>query len=154
MLTIKIRDVNTFNILLESFPHWCRDVEGLSGQLLPDGNNLIQGGKYQTKEPLDFKLPHWVERAHLGPVREPTGWYEMTGSSTIAVLYRGVFVQQFKIDQIWGIEGSIDVNPKHFKPSTQPRGVYRWRVPTRCHKFLEVVPPHYPRSYGPISCGS
>ena len=121
-LTIKIRDDNTFNILLDSFPHWCRDVEGLSGQLLPDGNNLIQGGKYQTEETLDFELPHWVERVHLGPVREPTGWYEMTGSSTIAVLYRGVFVQEFKIDQIWGIEGSIDVNPKHFKPRLNREG--------------------------------
>ena len=35
-ITIHIRDTDTFDLLLDNFPHWCRDVEGLSGDLLPD----------------------------------------------------------------------------------------------------------------------
>ena len=43
-ITIHIRDSATFDVLFDSFPHWCRDVEGLSAQLLPDGHELSQQG--------------------------------------------------------------------------------------------------------------
>ena len=40
----------------------------------------------------------------------------MTGNSIVSVLYRGVFVQDYQVNGLWGIAGSIDVDPKHFKP--------------------------------------
>ena len=43
-ITIHIKDRDTFDLLLDNFPHWCRDVEGLSGELLPDRRILMQKG--------------------------------------------------------------------------------------------------------------
>ena len=109
-ITIDMRDTVTFDLLLNSFSHWCREVEGLSARLLPDGRPLMQMGAHKLDGITTVALPAWIERAHLGPVSDPTGWDSMTGISTVAVLYRGVFVQEFEVKGAWGIEGSIDVD--------------------------------------------
>ena len=121
-LVLHLREESTFDLLLDQFPHWCRDVDGLSGQLLPERSALKQMGTYPQHDGLDVDLPAWVERAHLRPVSNPPGWDAMTELSTVAVLYRGVFVQEFAVDGAWGIEGSIDVDPKHFKPRLNREG--------------------------------
>ena len=115
-IRIGLRDKATFDVLEEKFAHWCRDVDGLKGCIEPEGEELRQKGADQGNEVELKGLPKWVERTHLRPVSEPTGWNAMTGNSKIAVLYRGVFVQEFEARGIWGIEGSIDVDPKYFKP--------------------------------------
>lgn len=115
-IRIALRDSATCDVLRERFAHWCRDVDGLTGRLEPQGEELRQKGADQGNEVEMERLPEWVERTHLRPVSDPTGWEAMTGNSKIAVLYRGVFVQEFEAPGIWGIEGSIDVDPKYFKP--------------------------------------
>jgi hypothetical protein len=60
----------------------------------------------------------------------------MTGESTISVLYRGVFVQDFTIRGLWGIEGSIDVDPKHFKPKLNREGFIEGPFQTDVNQFL------------------
>ena len=113
---INLRNPDTFDLLEDKFPYWCRDVDGLTARIEPDGRELRQKGVDQG-DAVDLDgLPSWVERALLRPVSDPTGWEGMTGDSKVAVLYRGVFVQEFEATGIWGIEGSIDVDPKHFKP--------------------------------------
>ncbi|MCY4239938.1 MAG: hypothetical protein OXC93_16600, partial [Rhodospirillaceae bacterium] len=109
-------DAETFELLMEQFPHWCHDVEGLSARTEPDGRELRQNGLEQGAATKPQDLPDWVERALLRPISDPTGWDVMTGNSKVAVLYRGIFVQEFEAQGIWGIEGSIDVDPKRFKP--------------------------------------
>ncbi len=140
-ITIHIRNASTFDVLLESFPHWCRDVEGLSAQLLPDGRTLSQKGASKLSELSGVQLPKWVERAHLGPVSDPTGWDAMTGNSTVAVLYRGVFVQEFEAKGLWGIEGSIDVDPKHFKPRLNRESFVEGQFQTEVKDFLKTCHP-------------
>ena len=140
-ITIDIRDVPTFELLLESFSHWCRNVEGLSAQLLPDGRSLIQKGVHELEAISTVELPEWVERAHLGPVSNPTGWDAMTGISTVAVLYRGVFVQEFEVRGAWGIEGSIDVDPKHFKPRLNREGFVEGQFQNEVTSFLRSCHP-------------
>ena len=102
---IWIRDTPTFQVLLDSFPHWCRDVQGLTGCILPENRLLRQSGSHRKGTAVEVPYPQWVERAHLAPVADPTGWNAMTGVSTVAVLYRGVFVQEFQVKGAWGIEG-------------------------------------------------
>ncbi len=121
-LVLHLREESTFDLLLDQFPHWCRDVNGLSGQLLPERSALKQMGTFPQHDGLDVDLPPWVERAHLRPVSNLPGWDAMTELSTVAVLYRGVFVQEFAVEGAWGIEGSIDVDPKHFKPRLNREG--------------------------------
>lgn len=116
-IRINLLDVDTLKLLEEKFPHWCRDVDGLEARIEPDGRELRQKGLDQGDAIPLQERPSWVERALLRPVSDPIGWEAMTGNSKVAVLYRGVFVQEFEATGIWGIEGSIDVDPKRFKPS-------------------------------------
>ena len=87
-----------------------------AGRVLPDNKSVDQGGSHRPGHAVEVSQPEWVERSHLSPIADPTAWEAMTGISTVAVLYRGVFVQEFQVKGAWGIDGSIDVDPKHFKP--------------------------------------
>ena len=140
-ITIDMRDTVTFDLLLNSFSHWCREVEGLSARLLPDGRPLMQMGAHKLDGITTVALPAWIERAHLGPVSDPTGWDSMTGISTVAVLYRGVFVQEFEVKGAWGIEGSIDVDPKHFKPRLNREGFVEGQFQDEVTNFLKSCHP-------------
>lgn len=140
-VTIQIRDAETFDLLLNSFPHWCRDVEGLSARILPDDQVCSQGGSHRAGNTVEVALPEWVERAHLGPVADPTGWDAMTGASTVAVLYRGIFVQEFALRGVWGIEGSIDVDPKRFKPRLNREGFVEDEFKPEVQSFLQSCHP-------------
>jgi hypothetical protein len=141
VVTLRVRDATTFELLLEKFPHWCRDVEGLSGRMLPDNKTLNQGGSHRLGHPVEVPHPEWVERSHLSPVADPTGWDAMTGVSTIAVLYRGIFVQEFQVKGAWGIEGSIDVDPKHFKPRLNREGFVEGQFQAEVETFLRQCHP-------------
>lgn len=121
-VTLFLKDEATFNLLVESYPYWCRDVAGLSARIDPSGDSLTQGDYGRSAQALKLDGPPWVERSHLVPVADPTGWDSMTGISTVSVLYRGVFVQEFEVKGLLGIQGSIDVNPKHFKPRLNREG--------------------------------
>ena len=119
---LHVRNEQIYDVLIENFPHWCRDVEGLSAYSVSDARELHQQGLSTSADLSGVQLPNWVERAHLRPISGPTGWEAMTGTSTVAVLYRGVFVQEFEVRRLWGIEGTIDVDPKHFKPRLNREG--------------------------------
>ncbi len=140
-VTIQLRDIAIFDLLLKSFSHWCRDVEGMSAKLLPENQDLEQGGSHRADNTVEVTQPIWVERAHLGPIADPTGWEAMTGVSTVAVLYRGIFVQEFEIKGIWGIEGSIDVDPKHFKPRLNREGFVEGQFQSEVESFLHGCHP-------------
>ena len=140
-ITIHIRNTDIFTLLLERFPYWCRDVQGLSGQLLPERHPLRQKGAHRLDGSLAVKLPEWVERAHLGPVSNPTGWETMTRISTVSVLYRGVFVQELEVEGAWGVEGSIDVDPKHFKPRLNREGFVEGKLQAEVTDFLRSCHP-------------
>jgi len=138
---IDIRDSDTFELLLDRYPHWCRDVEGLSARLAPSDEPIEQGGFHRAGATINVDHPSWIERSHLGPIADPTGWNAMDGASTVAVLYRGVFVQEFEVRGIWGIEGSIDVDPKHFKPKLNREGFIEGQFQTEVQKFLRDCHP-------------
>jgi len=65
----------------------------------------------------------------------------MSGESEISVLYRGVFVQKFPIRGPWGIEGSIDVDPKHFQPRLNREGFVGGNFDSEVEQFLKSVHP-------------
>ena len=140
-ITIHIRDADTFTLLLNSLPHWCRDVEGLTAELLPESRPLSQGRTARFHNASPVTLPTWVQRAHLGPVSDPPGWDVMTGISRVDVLYRGVFVQEFEVRGFWGIQGSIDVDPKHFKPRLNREGFIDGQFQTDVTNFLRSCHP-------------
>ena len=140
-VTIRIRNQDVFEELVESYSHWCHDVDGLSAQVLPDGTSLKQRGRESLSDHPTIELPVWVERASLRPVSNPTGWEAMTGNSSVSVLYRGVFVQEYEVDGIWGIEGSLDVDPKHFKPRLNREGFISGQFQREVSGFLKSCHP-------------
>ena len=136
-----VRNEQTYDVLIENFPHWCRDVEGLSAYSVSDARELHQQGLSTSADLSGVQLPNWVERAHLRPISGPTGWEAMTGTSTVAVLYRGVFVQEFEVRRLWGIEGTIDVDPKHFKPRLNREGFVEGQFHIEVTELLQQCHP-------------
>jgi Histidine kinase-, DNA gyrase B-, and HSP90-like ATPase len=141
IVTLHLRDEAIFNLLLESYAHWCRDVDGLEAVLLPESRRLTQGSGTKPNDVVGVSSPAWVERTHLRPVAKPTGWEAMTGTSSISVLYRGVFVQEFEVRGLWGIEGSIDVDPKFFKPRLNREGFVAGQFQSDVEQFLRSAHP-------------
>lgn len=140
-VTIHVRDKATFDLLVDKFPYWCRDVTVLTASLEPDGTPLQQGGAPRFERFQPSEQPAWVENAHLAPVSDPTGWDSMTGRSTISVLYRGVFVQECELPDLWGIQGSIDVDPKHFEPRLNRESFISGRFESDVISFLQSCHP-------------
>lgn len=135
-----VRDDKIFQIILDSYPYWCRDVEGLTAESAL-GTQIPQGDVRRVA-PTVLDLPQWVERSHLAPVADPTGWDAMTGVSTVSVLYRGVFIQEFEVRGLWGIQGSIDVDPKYFKPRLNREGFIQGAFQGEVEAFLREIHPH------------
>ena len=140
-VTLYLRDDSLVQLLLDHYSHWCRDVEGLIARELPIDRIIEQGNTGRTHQELEIELPSWIENSHLGPVDSPPGWDAMTGRSTVSVLYRGVFVQKHEVDGLWGIRGSIDVDPKHFKPSLNREGFIGEDFKGEVEAFLKKVHP-------------
>ncbi|MCY4304737.1 MAG: ATP-binding protein [Aestuariivita sp.] len=145
-IRIALRSPEIFNLLEKKFSHWCRDVTGLSARIDPDGRELRQRGVEQGDTVNLKDLPKWAERVLLRPVSNPTGWDAMTGNSTVAVLYKGVFVQELEVQGIWGIEGSIDVDPKYFKPQLNREGFIPGEFTSEVTNLLRVCHPEILKS--------
>ena len=144
-LVIHIRDASILELLEKRFSYWCWDVRGLSARVLPDDAVLEQRGISVSRGSQMVEPPEvlgWVERSYLSPVSDPTGWEAMTGNSSVSVLYRGVFVQEYEISRLWGIEGSIDVDPKHFKPRLNREGFVSGQFESEVTAFLQACHPH------------
>jgi Histidine kinase-, DNA gyrase B-, and HSP90-like ATPase len=140
-LQIDVRDDATFDLLLKKFPHWCRDVEGLAASELPQNHVLSQGGFDRPLSVAGLQIPKWVERAHLAPISGIGAWDSMAGTSTISILYRGIFVQEFTVRDLWGVKGSIDVDPKHFKPRLNREGFVEGAFQAEVEQFLRQSHP-------------
>lgn len=140
-VTLHLRDNALVQLFLDQYSHWCRDVEGLTARELPTDRLIEQGNTGRIHQELEVELPDWIEKSHLGPVDSPPGWDAMTGSSTVSVLYRGVFVQKHEVKGLWGIRGSIDVDPKHFKPSLNREGFVGEDYKGEVESFLKRVHP-------------
>ena len=136
---IALRDPATYDLLLKSFPEWCRDVSGLVAS--ENGRPLKQGSVLLDRPAMTLKCPLWVERAHLAPMSGIRAWDAMSGSSTVSILYRGVFVQEFTAPRLWGIQGSIDVDPKHFQPKLNRESFVEGPFKSEVEGFLTSIHP-------------
>lgn len=57
------------------------------------------------------------------------------------VLYRGVFVERVELEQLWGLEGAIHVDPKHFRPKLDREGFVGDSLKNEVTPFLRAVHP-------------
>ncbi len=113
---------SAFEQIVEKFPHWIRDVEGLTATEDPGGKQIDQGGISREIRPISVLTPDWIQTAHVGPPVLFNSWDSFDGSAHVDILYRGVFVASVAIKQLWAIEGAIHVDPKHFRPKLNREG--------------------------------
>ncbi len=122
-LILFLKDSNFFDLLLQKFSHWMRNVEGLNASILPENKPLPQGGLTRTIRSIKLDSPpDWIENANIGPPEQLDIWERYDGKGHVDVLYRGVFVERIEIDGLWAIEGAIHVDPKHFRPKLNREG--------------------------------
>ena len=121
-LVLSLEKSEHFDLLLEQFPHWMRDVEGLKAKLFPGGETVEQGGLSREVKLIDVDSPDWIHDAHIGPPVLFSLWDKFDGSAYVDVLYKGVFVAQVSVEGFWGIAGAIHVDPKHFRPKLNREG--------------------------------
>jgi len=138
---LELRSRELFGRLLERFGHWVRDVPELEATRLPSGERINQGGLSAKIYPVELETPNWVERAHLGPPQDFDTWTQFDGKGRADILYRGIFVDRVEIDHLWAIEGSIHVDPKHFKPKLNREGFVGDDLKNDLTNFLRTVHP-------------
>jgi hypothetical protein len=139
-LILHVSDQRRFDLLLAKFPHWVRDVPHISASSSARGA-LIQGGRRRHVTPVAVSTPDWVEKAELGPPVEIDYWRALDGNAHVDVLYRGIFVQELNLQQVWGIEGSLHVNPKRFKPMLNRESFIAEGFDAEIQNFLRQVHP-------------
>jgi hypothetical protein len=91
--------------------------------------------------PVAIATPEWVEKAELGPPLEVDYWRALDGSAHVDILYRGIFVQELNMPQLWGIEGSLHVNPKRFKPMLNRESFIAEGFDVEIQNFLRQIHP-------------
>lgn len=131
-----------FDLLKKRFSHWMRNVKGLRAQVLPEGFDLQQGGLTRNIRKIGgVKNPEWIEESNLGPPENLDVWDQYDGKGRVDVLYRGVFVERLEIDHLWGFEGAIHVDPKHFRPKLNREGFVGDKLNAEVTPFLRIVHP-------------
>jgi len=131
-----------FDLTVDKFSYWMRNVSGLSARVQPDGFELKQGGLSRQVRGVELPpRPNWIESAILGPPQDLDVWDHYDGKGRVDVLYRGVFVERVEIDQLWGLEGAVHVDPKHFRPKLNREGFVGTSLKDEISPFLRSVHP-------------
>ncbi len=141
-LYLHLDDPKLLEICTQKFPHWLRSVEGLTGQILPEGKTLEQGGLTRSVKRIETADdPEWLEATEIGPPEDLSVWDSYDGKGQVDVLYRGVFVERLVVDQLWGLEGAIHVDPKHFRPMLNREGFVGENLKSELTPFLQKMHP-------------
>jgi hypothetical protein len=140
-LILPVKTSEIYENLKEKFSHWVRDVEYLEAWIEPAGDRMSQGG---TPEPYSIEideLPDWIEQINVGPPTDFNSWQHLDGNGRVDLLYKGVFVEKLNPSQLWGLEGSIHVDPKSFKAKLNREGFIGDEDKQKIVRFLKKMHP-------------
>ena len=141
-VTLLVKTPELFNMAIEKFSHWMRNVNGLSATLQPDNKIIEQGGlTRQVRVVSTPTLPDWIEETNIGPPENLDIWDTYDGRGQVDILYRGVFVERVELDQLWGLEGAIHVDPKYFRPKLNREGFVGDALKNEVTSFLKLIHP-------------
>jgi hypothetical protein len=90
---------------------------------------------------VDVDLPDWVLKCTLGPPTDFTAWRTFDGQAHVDVLYSGVFVERIDVERLWGLEGSVFVDPKKFRPKLNREGFIGTGLKAELQPFLQQLHP-------------
>ncbi len=141
-LALSVEKEEHFDFLLEKFPHWIRNVEGLTAKKNPGGELLNQGGLSREIKPIEvINKPSWIDMAQIGPPELLDQWDTFDGAAHVDILYRGVFVDKLEVSQLWAIAGAIHVDPKHFRPKLNREGFVGEKLQAELEPILRASHP-------------
>jgi len=141
-LILPVSDTQVFNRLRDRFSHWVRDVDYLKARELPNDEVISQGGVTPNIQPVEpDDIPAWAEEIHLGPPTSFDRWEHLDGNGEVDLLYRGVFVESISPKNLWGLEGSIHVNPKDFESKLNREGFIGDKDEQKINRFLKRIHP-------------
>lgn len=140
-LILYLNNPELIHLLIQKYPHWVRSVKGMSAIQLPGNENIPQGGLTKQILPIDIDTPSWVIKAELGPPTMFNVWTALDGRAHVDLLYHGVFVQRLDVQGLWAIEGSLHVDPKHFKPNLNRESFIGNEVIQEITRFLQSIHP-------------
>ena len=142
-ITMYVSSPEYFQMLIDKFSYWMRNVDGLSARIIPGDEQLEQGGlTREVRRVVPNEQPEWIESSNLGPPEDLDIWDRYDGNGQIDVLYRGVFVERIQLTQLWGLEGAIHVDPKNFPPMLNREGFVGDALKDKATPFLQSVHPH------------
>ena len=136
-----VRNDQLMKLLMDKFPYWIREVDGLVARKTSSGAVLEQGGLGSHVEPTEIEKPEWLDRATIGPPTDLSAWTAWDGQAHVNVLYRGVFVQRVDVPGLWGIEGGLHVDPKRFKPRLNRESFIEEEFIQEITRLLQTVHP-------------
>ncbi len=141
-VTLFVKSPELLQTTIDRFGHWMRNVIGLSSRIEPGGEELKQGGlTRQVRAVSTAAPPDWIEESNLGPPETLDIWDKYDGKGRVDVLYRGVFVERIELEQLWGLEGAIHVDPKHFRPKLNREGFVGDSLKNEITPYLRSVHP-------------
>ncbi|WP_405237566.1 ATP-binding protein [Lentisalinibacter orientalis] len=141
-LKLHVSSSDLLDLCLKRFSHWMRSVRGLEAWVLPEDQEIVQGGlSRKVRMITPPELPDWIESAEIGPPEDLSIWDSYDGRAQIDVLYRGVFVERLSVEQLWGLEGAIHVDPKHFRPMLNREGFVGETLKAEMTPFLQSAHP-------------
>ena len=138
---LSIKSQALFELLQNRYQFWVRDVSYLKAIVVPGNTVLPQGGVKGGIRELQVDAPDWIEIAHIGPPLSFDRWNAFDGEAHVDILYRGVYVDDINIQKLWGIEGTIHVDPKHFKPKLNREGFIGKELINEVDTYLQSVHP-------------
>lgn len=137
-----VKSPELLQMTIDKFAHWMRNVSGLSSRVEPSGDELKQGGLTRQVHTVPIPTPpDWIEKSDIGPPENLDIWDSYDGKGQVDVLYRGVFVERVELEQLWGLEGAIHVDPKHFRPKLDREGFVGDSLKNEVTPFLRAVHP-------------
>ena len=140
-LVLSIDKEDYFELLLEKFPYWVREVNGLSARKFPEDEGISQGGLSREIKPIHVDKPDWIHEAHIGPPVLFSSWNNFDGFARVDILYRGIFVAEIKVQHLWAIAGAIHVDPKHFRPKLNREGFVGDKLQAELEPVLRACHP-------------
>jgi hypothetical protein len=140
-IVFHVIDEARYDRLIERFPYWFRGVAGLHAERVPGNAVLAEGTSSLPAVAVDVPMPDWLEQAEIGAPGNLDSWSRLDGGAHIDILYRGVFVQSLSVNGLWGIEGSLWVDPKHLKPRLNRESFGSGELVSEVEPFLRSCHP-------------
>lgn len=141
-LIMPIKSTDIYQRLVDRFSHWVRDVDFLEAMREPSGERIEQGGLSSDVQALSIaEPPDWLELATVGPPTEFSRWQHLDGRGKIDLLYRGVFVEEIEVGNLWGLEGALHVDPKSFKAKLNREGFIGQQDKSKITQYLKTLHP-------------